>query len=282
VLQLAGIAVDAVSVGGLETCIQLPGYDVAFDLGVCPPKAVGRSTVLFTHAHIDHMGAVASHCATRSLMGMTPPTYAVPEQAVPAFEALLDAWRRLDGSDLPCTVVPARPGTEVDLGKGRVARADRSLHRVPCLSWSVWTRRKSLKPAWQGRSGADIRDARLAGVEVTESVERCDVAFTGDTLVEALERAPHLRRARLLIMEVTFVDDRVSVAAARDKGHIHLDEVLERAHLLDNEAVLFTHLSARYGYAEADAILDARLPPDLRARVTLLPNRRMRPSLDER
>lgn len=281
-LQLAGIAVDAVSVGGLETCIQLPGYDVAFDLGVCPPRAVGRRTVLFTHAHIDHMGAVASHCATRSLMGMKPPTYAVPEQAVPAFEALLDAWRRLDGSDLPCTIVPARPGTEVPLGKGRVARADRSIHRVPCLSWSVWTQRRRLTSEWQGRPGPEIRDARLSGIEVTEPVETCDVAFTGDTLVEALERAPHLRQARVLIMEVTFLDDRVSVEAARDKGHIHLDEVLARADLLTNDAILFTHLSARYGVAEAEDILDARLPPGLRSRVTLLPNHRMRPFGEQR
>lgn len=278
-LTLAGIAVDAVSVGGLETCIQLPGMDVALDLGVCPPRAVARRTVLFTHAHIDHMGAVAAHCATRSLMGMAPPTYAVPAERIDAFEDLLAVWRRLDGSDLPCTVVSAAPGTELDLGKGRVARAARSLHRVPCLSWSIWARKKKLAPAWVGVPGKEIAAARRRGEVVHTQHESCEVAFTGDTLIEAIEREETLRTARLLLMEVTFLDDRVSVASARDKGHIHLDEVIERADLFENEHILFTHMSARYGQQEAEEILARRLPESLRARVTLLPPRRLRPVL---
>lgn len=278
-LTLAGIAVDAVSVGGLETCIQLPGMDVALDLGVCPPRAVARSTVLFTHAHIDHMGAVAAHCATRSLMGMAPPTYAVPAERIDAFEDLLAVWRRLDGSALPCAVVPAQPGTRLDLGKGRTAVAARSLHRVPCLSWSIWTHKKKLAPAWVGVPGPEIGAARRRGEAVHELHTSCEVAFTGDTLIEAVEREPSLRTARLLIMEVTFLDERVGVPAAREMGHIHLDEVIERASLFENEHILFTHMSARYGQREAEEILARRLPPGLAERVTLLPQRRMRPTL---
>jgi len=278
-LTLSGIAVDAVSVGGLETCIQLPGMDVALDLGVCPPRAVARSTVLFSHSHIDHMGAVAAHCATRSLMGMKPPTYAVPAERLEAFEELLAVWRRLDGSELRCRVIPAAPGTEVDLGKGRVARAARALHRVPCLTWSIWSSKQRLAAEWVGRPGPEIAAARKAGQPILDTVETCEVAFTGDTLIEAVERESTLRTARLLLMEVTFLDARVSVAAARDKGHIHLDEVIERAELFENEHIVFTHLSARYGHAEAEAILEARLPVGLRERVTLLPPRRLRPTL---
>jgi ribonuclease Z len=73
---------------------------------------------------------------------------------------------------------------------------------------------------------------------------------------------------------VTFLDDRVPVAEARAKGHVHLDEVVERAELFENEALLFTHFSARYRPAEVRAILAARLPPALAERVTpLLPER---------
>ena len=32
-LRLSGHEVEAVSVGGLETCIQLPGWDLALDIG---------------------------------------------------------------------------------------------------------------------------------------------------------------------------------------------------------------------------------------------------------
>ena len=79
-----------------------------------------------------------------------------------------------------------------------------------------------------------------------------------------------MREARLLILECTFVGDRVPVALARAKGHVHLDELVARAHLLANEALLLTHFSARYADAEVVAALDAALPADLRARTTPL------------
>jgi ribonuclease Z len=270
-LQLAGIAVDAVSVGGLLTCIQLPGFDVAFDMGRADRSAVCRSTVLFTHAHIDHMGDVAAHCATRSLLGMAPPTYLVPAENIDAFHALMDAWRALDRSELACTVLPAAPGTRHDLGRGRFAQAFRVLHRVPCLGWSIWERREKLRPELVGRSSAEIRAARERGERITDATEAPVVAFSGDTLIEAIDHEPILRQAKLLVLEVTFLDDRVSVADCRSKGHVHLDEVIDRADAFENEAILFTHTSARYGHAEALDILRRRLPPSLAGRVTLLP-----------
>jgi hypothetical protein len=41
-LTLAGIDVDGISIGGLETCIDLPGLKVAFDMGRAPDFAVAR------------------------------------------------------------------------------------------------------------------------------------------------------------------------------------------------------------------------------------------------
>src|SRR5688572_20883811 len=121
-LTLAGHAVRGLSIGGLETCIDLPGFKVAFDLGRVPDFAVARETILFTHAHMDHMGGVAWHCATRSLRGMKPPTYLVPAENVDAFESLFAAWRRLDRSDLKHTTIAIAPGDEHVLPNQRVVR----------------------------------------------------------------------------------------------------------------------------------------------------------------
>ena len=35
-MDLGGVNIEAISVGGLETCIQLPGAKLAFDIGRCP------------------------------------------------------------------------------------------------------------------------------------------------------------------------------------------------------------------------------------------------------
>ena len=88
-LHLAGIPIRAVSVAGLETFIELPSWRVCFDIGRGHRQTVRNHTVLFTHAHIDHMGGIAHHVATRGLLNMAPPTYVVPKAIADNVENLL-------------------------------------------------------------------------------------------------------------------------------------------------------------------------------------------------
>lgn len=272
-LHLAGLALVARSVGGIETCIELPELRLCFDLGRCPKTAVARPLVLFTHCHMDHLGGVAYHCATRALMGMAPPVYAVPPHAVEPLAALFEAWRRLDETTLRHTVVPVAPGEDFTVGRDLVARPFRSPHSIRCQGYGLWRRKAKLRPEYHGLSPRELEDLRVRqGVEITTRVEEPIFAFTGDTRIDVVEREEVVRRAKLLVMECTFLDDRVSVEEARSTGHVHIDEIPERAHLFENEAILLTHFSARYSRAEIVALLDKKLPPELRARVTpLLP-----------
>lgn len=270
---LAGLTVLARSVGGIETCIELPELKLAFDLGRCPRSAVARPTVLFTHGHMDHLGGVAYHCATRALLGMRPPTYVVPPHAVEPLADLFAAWRRLDETTLEHTVVPLAPGDDLRLTPTLVARPFRSPHSIRCQGYGLWRAKKKLAPRYVGLPREELMDLRdVRGIDITEEVREPIFAFTGDTRVEVIEREEVVRTARLLVMECTFLDDRVSVADARSTGHVHLDEWVERAELLENEAILLTHFSQRYSPREIVALLDRKLPPALRERVTpLLP-----------
>ncbi len=270
-LQLAGIAVDALSLGGLETCIQVPGWDLCFDIGRCPRSAVNQRHVLFTHAHMDHMGGVAFHAATRGMRGMPPPTYLVPRENAKAFGELFAAWRKLDRSRLAHDVVVLGPGDEYRLPNRHIVRPFRSPHRVPCQGYGIWSVRNRLRPEFHGLPGREIARLRKEeGVQVSEPFEAPELCFTGDTKIDVIEREPVVGQAKVLIMEITFVDDRVSVAQCRSKGHIHLDEIAERAELFQNQAILFTHFSARYSQRDILRNMDAKLPPDLRERVTPL------------
>lgn len=268
--DLAGVRVQGISRAGLETCIGLPDLGVAFDMGICPRSAVRLPTVLFTHAHVDHMAGVVHHCATRALQGMKPPTYVMPARVVPAFQKLRVVWQELDGSDLPCEVVGLAPGQELELPKGLVARPFATPHRVVSQGYVLYERRRKLLPELEGLAGQEIAQRRARGLPVTSEAMVPLVAFSGDSRIEGLLHHPDARTASLLMMEVTFLDERVSIDKTREKGHIHLDEVLAHADAFDNEAILFTHLSARYSPEQAQTILDERLPPGLWERVTLL------------
>jgi len=271
-VNLSGIEVGGISIGGIETCILVPAWHIAFDLGRCPDDALRQPTVFFTHAHMDHMGGVAWHAATRALRHMPPPTYVVPRENEAAFAELFDVWRRLDRSDLPHRLVPLGPGEEHELSQRAFVRPFRSPHRVACQGYAVWSRNKKLKREYHGLESSELARLRKQGVELADVVERPELVFTGDTTIEVVEREAVVREARVLVLETTFLDDRVSVGESRAKGHIHLDEVVERAELFQNEALLLTHFSARYSKREIVALLDAKLPPSLRERVTPLMN----------
>src|SRR6186713_93805 len=154
--KLAGIEVRGLSVGGLETCIDLPQYRLAFDVGRAPEHAIARSTILFTHAHMDHMGGVAYHCATRALRRLPPPTYVVGPENADAFRDLFDVWRRLDRSTLEHRLVVAEPGDEHALSQRLVVRPFRSLHRAPCQGYAIWEKKTRLR-----RDLAHLDDAAL-------------------------------------------------------------------------------------------------------------------------
>ncbi len=260
--------VTAVSVAGVETCIAFP--DFAFDIGRCPEFAVHIPTILITHGHMDHIGALAYHAARRAGRGLPAPTYFVPVVIWQDVLGMLDAMGKLDRGAMRANVIPCTVGERYPLKGGLVAVPIEMVHRVPCYGYKVYHKRTKLKLEFQGHTNEEIIALRKRGVGVSEEVEVLRVAFTGDTTVEGLDRNPELYTADLLVMEVSFVDDTLNAKEARSRGHMHLDDVVERAHLFQNKELLFTHFSARHSPKGIQEALRTRLPADLYARVRTL------------
>ena len=269
-LEIAGHELLALSVGGLETCHYFPRLKLAFDIGRCPEPVLNCRTILFTHAHMDHMGGVAYHAATRALRRLPPAKYVVPRHCAEDFERLFEVWRALDRSDMHHETIVLGPGEEHVLSNGYVARPFRAPHSAPCQGYALWSRREKLLDEFAGLPGSELARLKRAGTLVTRTVETPEIAFCGDTLSEVIEREEVVRTARLLLLECTFVDDKISVDEARSKGHVHLYELARRAELLQNEAILLTHFSARHSARDIERALDQHLPPTLRSRVRAL------------
>jgi ribonuclease Z len=261
-LELSGV-----SVAGLETCIEVPGLRLLLDLGVCLRTAVSQPLVLVSHGHLDHLGAIAQHAARRKLLGMSEGVYVVPRAIAARVEELFNAAGALDGQAIPRRVVALAPGEEHALGKGRVVRAFETFHRVPSQGYTVWETRDRLRAEFRGLPGARLGELRRQGVTLEEPHEVARLSFTGDTRVEVLERTPELQHTECLVIEATFLNDVVSTAEARDMGHIHLDELIDRAALLPRTDVVFSHFSARHRAEDVRDILARRLPDALRETV---------------
>ncbi len=269
-MQLADIRLEVESTAGLETWIDLPELKLAVDLGRSPSRLIARARVLFTHSHLDHLAGLPHHCGSRALMGMDAPEYFVPPGESEAVHALLEAQRRLDRSELPCTVRELPPGERLSLHRGMQLETFKTWHNVPSQGFAFWSQSSKLKAEFQGRPSQELAELSKRGVELSDRTERLELAISGDTRIELLTREEQVRKARALLFECTFLDDRISIEKARHTGHTHLDEIVEHADLFENEVIGLYHFSARYSSAQIDALLDAKLPPGLRSRVVAL------------
>jgi ribonuclease Z len=176
---------------------------------------------------------------------------------------------RLDRGRLPCTLLPARPGDEIELSREHVVTVSGTCHTIPSVGFVVWDRRRKLKHEYQGLPGDKIRDLRLSGVDVTQELRTPLVAYLGDSSPEGLDRCPAMFEAQVLITELTFVAHSHRKEKIHKFGHMHLDDLLARRERFRNEVVIATHFSTRYTDDRIRRILAKKIPDMLDGRLNI-------------
>ncbi len=260
--------IRGISVGGVYTSLAVPELGLLFDAGASPRSNGAIDTILLSHGHVDHIGALPALLGIRALHGKAkPPRVVMPAEIVADLGAALEALSRLQRWPLAIEAIGMSPGDELALRGDLRVRAVRTFHPVPSLGYVIVRRVSKLRPELVGLPGPEIAARRRAGEDVTAYDDRLELAYATDTLVSALDHAPELQKARVLIVECTFLDERKSLADARAGCHIHLDEIIERADRFANEHVVLMHFSQIYRPDEIAGLLDARVPPALRARI---------------
>jgi len=107
------------------------------------------------------------------------------------------------------------------------------------------------------------------GVEVVDTQLIPDIAYTGDTTIEVFNESEDFKRANLLFIEVTTLDDALSREKTKSRGHIHLDDIIEVADQFKNKAIVFMHFSSRYSKTQIQKIIAEKLPDSIKSRVIL-------------
>jgi len=263
------LTIEGYSRAAVQSYWRVPELKLGFELGGSPWAFMGTQTFFVTHAHLDHLAAMPVYVARRRMMKMEPPTIYLPEEVVENVEKMLRAWQRLDRGRMVCDIVPVKDGDMIELSREHKVRVFRTKHTVPSVGYIVYDCRKKLKPEFQGLSGNEIRDLRLNGTEVTQETLTPLVAFTGDTAPPGLDAHPDVLKAQILITEMTFFRPDHRKEKIHKFGHLHLDDILDRADRFENELIILSHLSTRTHESQARQAIRNRVPEDLQKRLQL-------------
>jgi ribonuclease Z len=262
--------IRGLSVAGIHTSLLVRELGVLFDVGIAARSCAGAENVFISHGHADHCGALVSLLGMRGLMRLPPPRLFLPAEIAGSIREALELFSRAQRYEFTIVAEALQPGDERELRPDLSVRAFRTHHTGPSLGYQFFSRVPKLKPEYLELPGKEIARRRQQGDDLFDYDERLELAYATDTLLHVVETTPSLLRTRVLILECSFLDERKAVSASRSGGHVHLDELLEKASAFQNEALVLMHFSQMYSPAEVHAILKRRCPPDLWERILVM------------
>lgn len=259
------------SIAGITTSLYYKNQKIVFDLGQGLPFQMGARAIYLTHLHADHAAGLPYLLSQKSLFRLPEIPVLFPKTYKNDLETILQVWEKIEEVKYPYRLHGMTNQELLTIDDKTRLRALKSTHRIDSLSYLLENKRKRLRADLQGESSETLRNLRLKGVALEEEFWEPVFAFSGDTQIELLDDHPQLYQTPLLFLECTYLDERKAVSETRRWGHIHLDEIIERAERFKNQTLCLIHLSARYGREEALRILEQRLPLPLRDRVVVFP-----------
>src|SRR5262249_47720870 len=193
--QHAGLTIEGCSRAAMQSCWRIPELKIGFDFGYQPWDFMSTPTWFVSHTHLDHLVVMPSYIARRRMHKMEPPHIYLPAYAMEEIRRLLVVWQRLDRGRMLCELHGVQSGEEIELSRDHVVTVFATTHTIPSCGYLVWERRRKLKEEYHGLAGEQIRDLRLAGVEVTKEVRTPLLAYTGDTSPAGLDDYPPVYEA---------------------------------------------------------------------------------------
>lgn len=258
-LRLDDLTLEGCSRAGDTTWFRVHPPGLAFDTGRGALKLAGSRDLFLTHGHLDHALGVPFVLSQRSLHRTLSTRLFCPREIADDLAAFAEAASRLERARYDYEIVPLAVGDRVSVGKGLLVEAFAVDHVVPSLGYHLVEAKRRLAPELRGRTPEELAELRRRGVETTVVEDDYRLSYCGDTGPGVFELTPRVLTSRVLLVECTFLGDELRAKGSRYK-HLHLEDLVERADRIANQAVVLIHLSRRHREPDLRRAVAERLP----------------------
>jgi ribonuclease Z len=250
---------------GEGSLLLLPQLNLGLDPGRPHRALPPLSTLVVSHGHTDHLGALAYWASQRFLHQMGAATVYTPSPIVRDLNELLTLHARLEGGrPYQVEVVGVDDGCSYPLRKDIVLSFFATDHWVPTVGTQVQWRRQRLLPELHGASPQEIARLRREGAPITHTHSVGLIAYGADCGPLLLERRPEIFDSEVVILECSFFTASDRARAAR-YGHMHLDDLIAHADAIRCRHLVLVHGSRRQRLREIEETIDKRLRPHIEA-----------------
>ncbi|KAL6986490.1 ribonuclease Z [Sarracenia purpurea var. burkii] len=248
-MVIEGYPIDGLSIAGHETCIILPTLNLAFDIGWCPQRTISQQFLFISHGHMDHivnssdffllygffeyqdfgrLFVVEMETKTRSSKSdkkcsdADSSSDSILKKCSEKKRGMVIEGYPIDGLSIAghetCIILPTL-NLAFDIG--------RCPQRAISQQFLFISHGHMDHIEYIGLPGSEIKKLKSSGVEITYTVITPEIAFTGDTVSDFIvdDNNIDVLKAKVLIMESTYINNIETVENARDYGHTHLSEV---------------------------------------------------------
>ncbi|RME04434.1 MAG: hypothetical protein D6805_03125 [Planctomycetota bacterium] len=267
--QLNEIVLEGKSRAAEQTYFRLPQFQLGFDVGKGPSSLISCKDIFLSHLHADHCAGIRSILSERKLRQSSHPLRIyLPLYAKEKLDSILQLWQELDRREYDYQLIGVEHGKDFWIRPHLRVRAFSLYHRIPTFGYTLYQKKQTLPPLHRSKSQQELLQLQQEGVPNFQTHEVPLLSYFTDTTIQALEEYPHVFQSSILILECTFWEADHHKFAEKT-GHIHLQDIAQRASSFQNDYLVLIHVSLRYSPKRVRALAKEILPPTLQKKLIL-------------